>query len=428
MKLLNRSLLYLSATFLIIIGVWSVIFYFNLKNEIRDSIDDGLDNNRILIIKKLEQDTSLLSQNEFGGNNFEIHQTSKQIALEFKDIYKDTLMYRINEDDLEPVRILHSAFKHKNTYYHLKVISSLVEEDDLIEDSFWSVVWLFIILIATIFIINNVILRKVWNPFYDILNLLKAYRLDKNEDLINVKTKTKEFIELQNASNTLIKHSKDVFSSQKQFTENASHELQTPLAIITNKLELLLESEDLTTADAQTIAGVIDSTQKLTQLNKSLLLLAKIENKQFANTTVLSVNDTAKEFISNFQDFITFKEITIEFVEKAILTVNIDASLLEILITNLIKNAVFHNSNKGKITLVFSEETFSIYNTGSSTALNTKTIFNRFQKEASSIKSTGIGLAVCKAICKLYTTPITYSFIKNQHCFTINFKNIIAEN
>ncbi|UMB61311.1 HAMP domain-containing histidine kinase [Lutibacter sp. A80] len=426
MKLLNRSLLYLSVTFLIIIGVWSVIFYFNLKNEIRDSIDDGLDNNRILIIKKLEQDTSLLSQNEFGGNNFEIHPTSKQIALEFKDIYKDTLMYRINEDDLEPVRILHSAFKHKNTYYHLKVISSLVEEDDLIEDSFWSVVWLFIILIATIFIINNVIIRKVWNPFYDILNRLKAYRLDKNEAVINVETKTKEFIELQNASNTLIKHSKDVFSSQKQFTENASHELQTPLAIITNKLELLLESKNLTDADAQTIADVINSTQKLTQLNKSLLLLAKIENKQFANTTSVSVNSTVTDFISSFQDFIDFKNITIEIEEKATLIVNLNVSLLEILITNLIKNAVFHNKNNGTITVIISNDKFTIYNTGNNTALNPKTIFNRFQKEASSTKSTGIGLAVCKAICKLYTTPINYSYSKNQHCFTVNFKNIIS--
>jgi signal transduction histidine kinase len=427
MKLLNRSLLYLSLSFFVIIGVWSVIFYFNLKNEIRDSIDDGLDNNRILIIKKIENDVSLLSQNDFGGNNFEIHPTSKEHALQFKDVFKDTLMYRINEDDLEPVRILHSVFEHKNAYYHLKVISSLVEEDDLIEDSFWSVVSLFLILVFSIFIINNVILRRVWNPFYDILNQLKAYRLDKNDAPINIKTKTKEFSELQKASNALINHSKDVFNTQKQFTENASHELQTPLAIIISKLELLLESEHITSEDAKSIAEVINSTQKITQLNKSLLLLAKIENKQFPNQFPLSVNEVTKEFISNFQDFVDFKEITINIIEKSVLVAYMDASLLEILIANLIRNAVYHNVKNGEISLLFTKEEFTICNTGKKLPLDEKTIFNRFQKDTTRTQSTGLGLSVCKAICNFYNIPIRYNFIENKHCFSVNFKKITSK-
>ena len=104
-------------------------------------------------------------------------------AFDFKDIYADTLMYRINEDDLESVRVLHSAFEHQNKYYELTVISSLVEEDDLIEDSFWSVTWLFIILISSIIIINNIVLRKIWNPFYEILNRLK--RIYSSRDLLH---------------------------------------------------------------------------------------------------------------------------------------------------------------------------------------------------------------------------------------------------
>src|SRR5690554_4876763 len=204
MKLLNRSLAYLSLAFLLIIGVWSIVFYFNLKDEIRDSIDDGLDNNRILIINKIQSDSTLLFQQEFGGNNFKIRPLSKPSALQFTDIYKDTLMYRVNEDDLEPVRILHSAFEFRGRFYSLSVISSLVEEDDLVEDAFWSVVWLFVILIFTIAVVNNVVLRRVWNPFYDILNQLKAYRLSHENSTIDVSTNIKEFTELQKASNALI--------------------------------------------------------------------------------------------------------------------------------------------------------------------------------------------------------------------------------
>ncbi|WGF92761.1 sensor histidine kinase [Aequorivita marisscotiae] len=425
MKLLNRSLLYLSLAFFFIIGIWAIIFYFNLKDEIRDSIDDGLENNKLLLIQKIRTDTTLLSQNQFGGNNFEIHPISKQTALQQRDVYKDTLMYRANEDDLEPVRILHSAIKYGDKYYKLKVISSLVEEDDLIEDSFWSVVWLFVILVGSTLVINNLILRKLWNPFYDILKRLKNYRLDKEESVINTPTKTAEFRELQQASNTLIRHTQEVYTSQKQFTENASHELQTPLAIISNKLELLLESENLVQTDAQTIAEVITLVQRLTQLNKSLLLLAKIENKQFPEQSIITINELTKESWNNFEDFAQYKQLKINYDEAAKLKVIMDPSLAAILISNLMKNAIFHNTAGGSIHLKFNKHEFSICNTATNTPLQQEYIFTRFQKDASKTQSTGLGLAVCKAICDFYNLPINYSFFENQHCFTVNFKNIL---
>lgn len=427
MKLLNRSLIHLSLVFLFIIGVWSVVFYFNLKDEIRDSIDDGLDNNRLLILQKVKTDSSLLFQNEFGGNNFEINRVSKQIAFTFKDVYKDTLMYRQNEDDLEPVRVLHSAFEHQDKYYQLTVISSLVEEDDLIEDSFWSVVWLFIILITSIVIVNNVVLRKIWNPFYDILTRLKTYRLDKDEIPINVATKTKEFIQLQDASNALIYHSKEAYTSQKQFTENASHELQTPIAIIISKLELLLESENLNEKEAKTIAQVINIADRLKKLNSSLLLLAKIENKQFSEQKSVSINEIAKEFLLHYQELVDFKNIDFKVFETDALHVQVNPSLAEILISNLIKNSIFHNKKDGKITIRITEQEFIIHNTGRATALDPKTIFNRFEKGSMKNQSTGLGLAICNAICTSYGISITYQFAENDHCFTVNFKNSISQ-
>lgn len=421
MKLLNRSLWYLSLTFLLIIGIWSVLFYINLKDEIRDSIDDGLDNNRVLILQKVKTDQKMFLQQEFGGNNFEIHPVSKQKAFTLKDVYKDTMMYRINENDLEPVRILHSAFEHQNKYYRLKVISSLVEEDDLIEDSFWSVLWLFIILITSILIINNVVLRKIWNPFYDILNKLKAYRIDRDEVVINSGTKTKEFIQLQEAANTIIKHSKETYTSQKQFTENASHELQTPIAIITSKLELLLESENLTESDATTIAEVINIADRLNKLNQTLLLLTKIENKQFLNQENIYFNEKLKEINSNFQDIIEFKNYSLTLQESDDLYFTMNSSLAEILLSNLLKNAIFHNAEEGEIIVKINKQSFEVCNTAKHLALNPTTIFNRFTKDNSNKQSTGLGLSVCKSICKLYDIQLTYAFLEKKHCFKIDF-------
>ncbi|WP_159023609.1 cell wall metabolism sensor histidine kinase WalK [Formosa sp. L2A11] len=423
MKLLNQSLIYLSTTFLVIIGAWSIIFYINIKDEIRDSIDDGLENNKLLIIQKSRVDSTLLSQHEFGGNNFEIHPISKQNTSFKKDVYKDTLMYRHNEDDLEPVRILHSVFKHQNTYYHLKIISSLIEEDDLIEDASYSVFWLFVILISSIFIINNIVLRKIWHPFYSILNRLKHYKLNALESPINVNTKTKEFIQLQDASNTLIHHTKKVFTAQKQFTENASHELQTPIAIITNKLELLLESKHLNADDAKIIAEVINMTDRLKKLNKTLLLLTKIENKQFLQQEKVSINTIIKDIAKEYTEYAEFKNIEIKIEDVGHLEVEMNRSLAETLISNLIKNAIFHNIERGKITVFVSRHTFSIINTGPSESLDSKTIFNRFTKDDSKTQSTGLGLAVCQAICDLYNYNLSYQYIQNEHHFSINFKN-----
>lgn len=422
MKLLNRSLRYLSLSFFFIIGIWSVIFYINLKDEIRDSIDDGLENNRLLILQKIDTDSTLFSQNVYGGNNFEIHYLSKKEGLAFTDIYKDTLMYRLNEDDLEPVRVLKTAFEHQNNYYQLNIISSLVEEDDLIEDSFYSILWLFILLITSVIIINNLILKKVWNPFYDILNQLKNYRLDKEEPLLNIATKTSEFVQLQDASNILIQHSKETFASQKQFTENASHELQTPVAIILNKLELLLESENLIDKDANTIAEVIKIAERLTKLNKSLLLLAKIENKQFSDEEGISVSAVIDELLPNYQDLADYKNISIQFSKNSDVQVVMNKSLLEILISNLLKNAIFHNQKEGKITIELNNEFLKISNSGKALALNAKTIFNRFVKEDTTNLTTGLGLAICKTICESYGFQIQYLFENSAHSFYIYFK------
>lgn len=421
MKLLNRSLLYLSVLFFFIIGIWAVIFYINLKDEIRDSIDDGLENNKLLLIQKVATDSTLLLQREFGGNNFEIHPVSKTTALQTKDVYKDTLMYRQNENDMEPVRILHSAFQFQDKFYRIKIISSLVEEDDLIEDAFWSLVWLFIILVGSVIIINNIILRRIWNPFHEIVGRLRKYRLEKDQTPIAVKTRTSEFMELQQAANALISHSKEAFESQKQFTENASHELQTPLAIINNKLELLLESKNLTQADAQALAEIIKMVERMAQLNRGLLLLAKIENKQFVNAKKINLEELAKENLAPFEEYIDYKQITVktESVDKPV--VEIDPALAQVLMGNLIKNALFHNRKDGQLILHFSKTEFSICNTASATPLNADTIFQRFQKDPSNTQSTGLGLSVCKAICDMYGFHISYRFVKQHHCFVIGF-------
>lgn len=418
MKLLNQSLKYLSISIFLIVTIWSAIFYINMLDEIHDSIDDGLDNYKLLIIKRTEDDATILQKTDFEEGNYTIHKIGESEALGMRDYFTDTLLYMQNEDDLEPVRMLTSAFKHGEEYYQLTVFNSTVEEDDLIEDLFYAIVWLYIILVISIVLINNVVLRKLWTPFYSLLNDLKSYRIDKNIPLPKVSGETKEFKELESAVNALIIRARETFYNQKKFTENASHELQTPLAIISTKLELMLEKESLDPVNAENIGQILQTIQRLTKLNKSLLLLSKIENRQFNEPTSVDFSKLVDQSVDDLEDFASFRNVEISVDKSADLTYLMDESLASILVSNLFRNAIFHNTPNGKVHITLNENSFRVSNTGKKEGLDPSKIFDRFQKETSNNSGTGLGLAIVQAICRLYGFEVAYSY-DGEHCFEV---------
>lgn len=412
MKLLNQSLTYLSISILLIVSVWSVFFYVNMLDEIYDSIDDGLANYKLLIINKAVEDSTIFSKHEFGESNYAIRPIEKSEALQVKDSYKDTLMYMLDEDDKEPVRMLTTAFEHEGQYYKLEVISSMVEEDDLIEDMFWAIFWLYLLLIISVLVVNNIVLKKVWRPFYDFLEQIKNFRVNKDSPLPTMRTRTKEFIELKHSCDQLINHTLNAYANQKQFTENAAHELQTPLAIITSKLELLLEKNSMKNVDAAIAADVLQITSRLTQLNKSLLLLSKIENKQFFDNQAISFNKLVEQTIVDFEDFASFKEVQVKMEVSQEVTATMDRMLANTLINNLIKNAIIHNQAGGEVIIQLQQGKLIIQNTATSGSLDAKCLFKRFYKNGQSQQNTGLGLSIVEAICQLYSFGINYQYIE----------------
>lgn len=420
MRLLNQALKYLSLSILVIVSFWSVIFYLNMLDEIHDSIDDGLDNYKLLIIQKANTDSTVLAKVSFDESNYAIHEIDRAHALGMRDRYTDTLMYMQDEDDLEPVRMLTTAFENHGRFYELKIINSMVEEDDLIEDLFWSIFWLYVILVVSILLINNFVLQRLWKPFYNLLDHLKTFRLGSNKKLPDVKTTTKEFSDLQLVVNALLKHSLETYEHQKQFIENASHELQTPLAIATNKLETLLEKGSLENSQAEDIAEILQVIERMSRLNKSLLLLTKIENQQFFENTAVSVNGIIKQTLNDLEEFSEFKNIRTQLTETAELNISMDASLAQMVFLNLVKNALFHNEPNGVVEIFISPGKVRFCNTGTA-ALNEERIFNRFYRSDSTPGGTGLGLAIVKAICELYGFSLSYHFEEGKHCFELQF-------
>ncbi len=425
MKLLNQSVKYLSLSILAVITVWAVIFYFSLFNEIKSSIDEGLENSKRLIIRNAQQDSTILTKSYFDESFFAIRQIDKQTAFSVKDRYLDTVLNMQDKDDEtpepEPVRMLITAFELDGNYYELKVANSMVEEDDLVKELLSDVIWLYLTLIISIIFINNFALKKLWKPFYEFLSQLKEFRLEKNQVLPQVKTKTKEFTDLQNAVNALLRHATQTYEHQKEFIGNASHELQTPLAIATNKLELLIENGNLQNEQAENIAEVMQIIERLVRLNKSLLLLTKIENKQFLDNQTVSLNQVTRSCVTDLEEIASFKGVSLSINESAELAAQMDTSLANVMVSNLLRNAIFHNIANGNVSVEITETAINISNTGQPQKLDENLIFTRFYKPNSNAKGTGLGLAIVKAISVLYGFQVSYAFYDSLHNFKIDF-------
>ncbi|MFC0342866.1 sensor histidine kinase [Epilithonimonas hispanica] len=396
-----------------------------MLDEIKDSVDEELENYKRQIVSRAEKDSTILQQKTFDEGFFSVNPISKNEALNFKDTYEDTEIYAQDADDeapeLEPVRVLTTVFEQNGNFYELKIFNNMVEEDDLVKELLWDAAGLYVLLIFSILVINNLVLQKLWKPFYELLHELKNYRLGAGKTFPKAETKTKEFADLQEAVTTLLNYSEKTYEQQKEFIGNASHELQTPLAIAISKLELLMERENFSENQAEKIAEILEIIERLVRLNKSLLLLTKIENKQFFDNKEISLNEIVAKNINDLEDIADFKEVKISSQENAQLSVNADSVLMNIIVSNLLRNAIFHNIKNGKVVVEISEHYLTVKNTGNLQSLAQEKIFTRFQKNKENQSGTGLGLAIVKAIAELYEFSVSYEFKGEMHEFKVKF-------
>lgn len=420
MKLLNYTTSYFAAILLVLLGIWAVIFYLEMLDEIYDSLDDGLDNQKMLVINRAKNDPEIIQRLNFEDGSYTIRPISNKRAINFRDSYRDTLMYMQNEKDYEPVRLLETVFKKGDEFYKLKIITSMVEEDDLIEDLLFSLILLYVGLILSIVLLNNLILKKIWNPFYGLLQQLKNFRLEKDQKINTVSSNIEEFNLLNTRIEQMLEKSVSSYNSQKQFIENAAHELQTPLAISINKLELLVENEDLNDQQIELVASVLNNLEGLTRMNNSLLLLSKIENQQFPDEQEVVFNDLIEELKQDYEDFAGHKQIKINIESTSVLKYTMNRGLAKILLSNLLKNAIVHGQKQSNIEILISENNFTIRNSSNQGSLDPEKVFSRFQKNSGSKNSNGIGLAIAKTIAKKYNFQLKY-FYTEKHNFQLNF-------
>lgn len=419
MKLLNYTTRYFAIILFVLLSAWAVLFYFEMLDEIYDSMDDGLENQKMLVIRRAKEDASILEKNEFGEGYYTIQKVERESIRDIRDNFRDTLMFMHNEGDFEPVRLLETVFRQNGEYYKLKLKTSMVEEDDLIENLLLALLWLYLGLVVSIILLNNIVLKKVWNPFYKLIGELKNFNIEKDENIEVQNSSIEEFNLLNKQIQQLLQKSRDSFTGQKQFIENASHELQTPLAISINKLELYIENNELNEHELKQIAAVLNNLERLTRFNKSLLLLSKIENRQFISEEKLSINTIVHQLVEDFSDFAAYKDMQFSIVSEEIIEFQMNRDLAIILFTNILKNAVVHGKKASKISIEIDANELRISNFSENDILDKEKLFTRFYK-ISKKNSNGLGLAISKAIADEYNLDLEYHFDK-KHTFKLGF-------
>ena len=418
MKLFYRVLINLLIGIFVILLGWAVVFYMGMMEEINDEVDDSLEDYTELIIKRSLAGKQLPSNDSGSNNQYFLKEVDRTYFLSHDAIsYRDSMVYIEEKKETEPARILTTLFKDKEgRYFEVSVYTPTIEKKDLREAIFYLLIGLFTTLLIAILLINIWVFHRIMKPFYRLLEWLDNFRLDKKNEPLDNPTNTTEFRKLNVAVNRFAVHSEEIFEQQKQFIGNASHEIQTPIAVCQNRLEMLMEDETLTEQQMGEIVKTYQTLEYVSKLNKSLLLLSKIDNSQFAKTKEISLNEVLHRYSDDYREVYHYRGITLDIQEKATFRVQMNETLAVVLVTNLLKNAFVHNIDKGMIRVEITSSSIRFGNTGADVALDDKRIFERFYQGSRKREgSTGLGLAIVHAICRQCRLQVRYRFLDGMH-------------
>jgi signal transduction histidine kinase len=327
----------------------------------------------------------------------------------------------MQEKEFVDYRFYVSYIKKQNQVYKITLAKNQHIKEEFFENVL-SIIGLILTLIIVVFIVANWFISKmIWKPFFKTLTQLKSYSISEHKKFVFDPSNIFEFNALNSVLSEMTNTIYQSYEKQKEFTENASHEMQTPIAILKGNIEMLMQSENLDERDMGYIEGIELGLTKLSRLNSTLLLLAKIENKQSQSRISVNLSNVIHQILEQFNDALEFRKIEVEITLPIDFEIHIDPILVEILFSNLIQNAIRHNIEGGKIFIHNLNKSVMILNSGKPLNFESSELYDRFKKSNDSIESTGLGLAIVKSILNSYGNTIEYFYENELHIFRINF-------
>ncbi len=409
----NKASIFVSIAILIVSGV---LYYLIINYIARQQLDRDLGEEVEEVVKYVNIHQKLPTPIEFDEDVTTYEKTTK---TDFEPQFFDTPFKNLNEKKVEPGRALSVMMKVADDRYIVTIVESRESAEYLIQVVFLITTVLTALLLFVLAIINRFVLRDLWRPFYHILNQVTIFNVASTKVIDNVPSKVDEFHDLSDAVSKMSSRVLSDYMGLKSFTENASHEMMTPLAVITSKLDVLIQDETLKHEQLSQITDIYGAANKLARLNQSLLLLVKIDNDLIKNKEHLSIQALIFEKARQLAELINNKKIDLQLTLEN-LDVNASRYLMEILVNNLFSNAIRHNTTGGQIKIEIKGRQLLFQNSGEHGCLNEEMIFKRFYKGTLS-DGTGLGLSIIENICSLYDFKVVYRYAGNLHQFQLTF-------
>lgn len=396
----------------------SVAYYFILHYVLVYQLDKDLEIERQEILHQVKETNVLPETSDYKDQQikFTILKSGN-----FKSNYYSEDVYDKVEKEGETYRRLDFPLTVNGINYLATVKKSQQETEDIVQLILLITFSVIAFLLVILFIANRFLLGKLWKPFNNTLEQLTQFNLSGKNKIELEATDIDEFAELNKTVIIMTEKVTNDYESLKAFTENASHEIQTPLAIIKSKIELLSQSENLDEVQMNILQSLNEATTRLARLNQSLLLLTKIENEQFIQTGHVNISSLISQYVETFEELAGTKNIVITKNINADEFVEMNETLAETLLSNIIINAIKHNVKNGNIEISLEGKLLTVSNSGLEPTRPTLEFFERFKKDAVFNDSLGLGLAIVKKICESYGFPVSYNYKNKMHVVSVQF-------
>jgi two-component system, OmpR family, sensor kinase len=415
MKLLqktNRTYLILSASAFTIAGL---LTYFILSLFFESQLNEKLSDSKVHLIKTIERSGIIYTDPPY------IEVREEPVVSEIKDFYSDTVLFDTTEKESVPFRQLTGTSLINGKNYKIIIRNTLIEKSDFLLTIILTTGSVFLLLLLSLYFINKKLSRKIWSPFYSFLDELKKFSQENTSFALTISSGIEEFEELKLTLNKLTTKVISDYQVLKRFTEDASHEIQTPLSIIQSRLESLIQAPDLTEMQATQIHSAYSASARLAKLTRSMLFLARIENRQYPESEKINLESIVRSQTEFFAEAIRDKSISVEIHSESECILNANVFLAESLVQNLLGNAIKHSFRNSRIIIKISQESFVISNNGAPLLVEPEKLFDRFYKVNSSSDSFGLGLSIAREICKAYNWNIIYITKETLHTVIIKF-------
>jgi signal transduction histidine kinase len=421
MRLLTKTTLYFLLAMMPLLAIAGYLLFGQFSKQLNQRADKELMNEEVQWVNYLEASTLNGSRFILQTPELLIYPTDKPVTEypQLSTVYSN----KPNDKIQIPFRQLNDVVSINGMPYQIVIRKSQEQKLALVTNVIIIMLLVFAGLLAATLLFNWIISKGLWKPFRTSLQKIRNIELPQMSTIRFEETDTKEFNELNASLNAMVNKIHSDYVNMKEFTEDAAHEMQTPLAVAQTKMELLLQDSNLTSSQTEAIVQATAALHRLGKLNQSLLLLAKIENHQYEATSTIDLTETTRKYLRLFDEIIKEKELVIETGFAEAFEVRLHPFLADSLVSNLIGNAIKYNYQGGKLVIVTSREEYCISNTSHQNTIDPQRLFKRFTSSMNNAgsegHSTGLGLAIVKRIVDTHQLYISYEMRGGMHRFCI---------